>query len=171
MLMGNATFTGSVPSVVNGQAIFLEWCNKCEITGVEVSGFSDGGIFFFNGNDNLIANCYVRFVSQGLGFLAGNADCRGNVADGNRITDIRHYNGLHAEGGFGGGANSGKLFGTVFVGNTIARCRENGINIELAPEPPASAIRQRAQAKRSHRSTRPLRCSAHLAARSPAMSS
>lgn len=132
-LYGDTTYAGGVPSVVNGGGVNFVFCDDCEIDRLWVSGFSDGGIAILNGNQNAITNNRVRFTAQGISFNASTVDVYDNVAMGNRISDTGTYNGLHLEGAFGGGANTGKVFDTALVGNVVSDSFETGLNIENAP--------------------------------------
>lgn len=130
---GDVRFSDGVPSVVNGSGITIVHADDCDVTGVQVIGFSDGGINFHNGSCNSIANCRVERTAQGICFTASDVNVTGNIALGNRISDTGQYNGLHLEGGFGGGKMNGQVSHTTLSGNTIATSWEAGINIELAP--------------------------------------
>lgn len=130
---GDVRYAQGGPSVVNGSGIAFVYADDCDVAGVHVVGFSDGGISFHNGNRNSIANCRVERTAQGVSFTAGDVDVTGNMAIGNRISDTGQYNGLHLEGGFGGGTMNGQVSHTTLSGNTIANSWEAGINIELAP--------------------------------------
>ncbi|WP_440980282.1 glycosyl hydrolase family 28-related protein (plasmid) [Sphingomonas pseudosanguinis] len=130
---GDVRFSGGVPSVVNGSGITLVHADDCDVTGVQVIGFSDGGINFHNGSHNSIANCRVERTAQGICFTASDVNVTGNIALGNRISDTGQYNGLHLEGGFGGEKMNGQVSHTTLSGNTITTSWEAGINIELAP--------------------------------------
>ncbi len=130
---GDVRFSGGAPSVVNGSGITIVHADDCDVTGVQVIGFSDGGINFHNGSRNSIANCRVERTGQGISFTASDMNVTGNIALGNRISDTGQYNGLHLEGGFGGGTMNGQVSHTTLSGNTIATSWEAGINIELAP--------------------------------------
>ncbi|RYE95208.1 MAG: hypothetical protein EOO77_43310, partial [Oxalobacteraceae bacterium] len=66
-------------------------------------------------------------------FTASDVTVTGNIAIGNRILSTGEYNGLHLEGGFGGGDRRGEVRYTTLSGNTISDTWETGINIELAP--------------------------------------
>jgi len=132
-IKGDARFAGGKPSVVNGSGLAFVYANNCEVGGVHVIGFSDGGISFHNGNYNSIANCRVEHTAQAVSFTAGEIDVTGNAAIANRISDTGEYNGLHLEGGFGGGGMNGRVLSTTLSGNTVTRSWEAGINIELAP--------------------------------------
>ncbi len=132
-IVGDVRFAAGKPTVVNGGGISLIHADDCSITGVRVIGFSDGGIAVLDGNRNSIANCHVAQTAQGISFTASDTTVSGNVAIGNRIVDTGAYNGLHLEGGFGGGRNNGEVRHTTLTGNTVAGSWEAGINIELAP--------------------------------------
>jgi len=132
-LVGDAVFSGGTPSVINGGGIDFQFTDDCVIDAVWVSGFSDGGIAFINGNYNCISNCRVRYTAQNISFTANTIDVYGNVMTNNVCTDTGTYNGLHLEGSFGAGLGDGKVFGTVIANNVVHTIRECGINIELAP--------------------------------------
>jgi len=132
-IFGDATFTGGTPSTINGGGVDFRFVDDCDLDGLWISGFSDGGIAIQNGNYNEIRGCRVRFTAQGIAFNANAIDCYGNIAIGNRISDTGSYNGLHLEGSFGTGLGDGMLIGTVLADNIIRNSQEAGINIELAP--------------------------------------
>ncbi|WP_343528739.1 hypothetical protein [Sphingomonas sp.] len=138
-LYGDARFINGTPVdgngnlLVNGGGLNAVFADDCEVDGLWVSGFSDGGLAFLNGNFNRMTNNRVRYTGQGISFNANEIDVTGNVASANRISDTGTYNGLHLEGSFGDGTGEGKVYDTVLSDNIVVNSYECGKNIENAP--------------------------------------
>ena len=131
-LTGLATYANGRPSVSNGAGIDIKLADDSAIFRCRVSGWSDNGIGFTDGQRNSILLNQVDSTAQGVQFFAMDIDCYDNRLIGNVVTNTGTYNGYHVEGHAGKGP--GMMYRTIVVCNSSDGSWGLGGNVENAPQ-------------------------------------
>lgn len=129
---GVAGTTQGVNAGTCGSGIYFQFCNDCEISGNNVSEWSDGGVFILNGNRNIITNNNVKYTAQNISIGANAINSCDNVISNNVSGLTTFYTPIQTEGSWGTGEGEGQCIGTTITGNTVYSSWERGIVAQVS---------------------------------------
>ena len=130
-ITGTATYSGGVPSVINGGGIAFQYVDDGVIDGNWIQGFSDQGIGTADGNRCRTVNNCVDTTAQGIQHFTSAGDTHGTIIANNTVSNTGSYNGIDVEGLTASG--TGLAYNVAVVGNTVSSSYAHGINVENAP--------------------------------------